>query len=402
MNVIKKYWNDAYRYVLLLIPGNCICAGIIYTIGKLAGWYPKVPWGIVLIFDFSQLLYLFISFCFMYHKKKVTYYSEKDIALIKLFVTISLFIQYNLIMNFFPTTNTWSCSFVFMGIVAFLFDMKLMLFHIIGYTIFITIAHIRHYEYFVPEDPAIRLKLMSFEILIYVLVSIAFLIITYLVERFMIQEQEQEAENIYLMEKQLDYYQSCDMMDREIRKFRHDIKGHFIGMEYLLENKRYDELFDYFKELNDSFAFQEKLYFSGNLIIDSILNYDIPNKCKSHVKRIVTGTLAEVETVSSIDLCTLFSNILSNAIRCANQCSESDEPQLSVRFDYGSNYFSITVVNSVPDGYSISKVQKNSHTLDRNHGYGLSKIRFICEKYDGTFEQTSQNKKMTTTVYLPL
>ena len=192
------------------------------------------------------------------------------------------------------------------------------------------------------------------------------------------------------------------MMDREIRKFRHDIKGHFIGMEYLLENKRYDELFDYFKELNDSFAFQEKLYFSGNLIIDSILNYDIPNKCKSHVKRIVTGTLAEVETVSSIDLCTLFSNILSNAIRCANQCSESDEPQLSVRFDYGSNYFSITVVNSVPDGYSISKVQKNSHTLDRNHGYGLSKIRFICEKYDGTFEQTSQNKKMTTTVYLPL
>lgn len=146
----------------------------------------------------------------------------------------------------------------------------------------------------------------------------------------------------------------------------------------------------------------ERLYFSGNLIIDSILNYDIPNKCKPHVKRIVTGTLTEVETVPSIDLCTLFSNILSNAIRCANQCTESDEPQLSVRFDHGTNYFSITVINSVPDGYSVSKAKRNSHSLDRNHGYGLSKIRFICEKYNGTFEQTNQDNKMTTTVYLPL
>lgn len=402
MNVIKKYWNDAYHYVLLLIPGNCICAGIIYTIGKINGWYPKVPWGVVLLFDFSQLLYLFISFCFMYHKKKVEYYSEKDIALIKLFVTISLFIQYNLIMHLFPTTNTWSCSFVFMGIVAFLFDAKLMLFHIISYTIFIFVAHIFHYKEFIPQDPAICMKLMSFEILIYFLVSIAFFIITYLVERFLVQEQEQEAENIYLMEKQLEYYQSCDLMDREIRKFRHDIKGHFIGMEYLLQNKNYDELTNYFKELNDSFAFQEKLYFSGNLIIDSILNYDIPNKCEPYVKRLVTGSLTDIDTISSIDLCTLFSNMLSNAIRCANLCKDSKDAILSVRFDYGTNYFSITVINSIPDDYSVSKMSENNHSLDRNHGYGLKKIHYICEKYNGTFEQTSHDKKMITTAYLPL
>ena len=402
MNVIKKYWNDAYYYVLLLIPGNCLCAGIIYTIGKFAGWYPKVPWGFVLLFDFSQLVYLFISFCFIYHKKKVTYYSEKDIFLIKLFVTISLFIQYNLIMNLFPTTNTWSCSFVFMGIVAFLFDTKLLLIHIIGYTLFITIAHFLHYEDFVPQDPVIQLKLMSFEILIYVLVSIAMLMITYLVERFMIQEQEQEAENIYLMEKQLEYYQSCDLMDQELRKFRHDIKGHFLGMEYLLENKSYEELNHYFKELNDSFGFQEKLYFSGNIIIDSILNHDIPNRCESHVKPVVSGRLIESKTVSSIDLCTLFSNLLSNAIQCANKCDTCEEPELSVRFECGTTFFSITVINSIPDGYSLTMVRKTSHTLDRNHGYGLGKIRYICEKYDGTFEQTCEDKRMSSTAYLPL
>lgn len=64
MNIIKKYWNDVYRYILLLIPGTCICAGITYTFGKFAGWFPDAPWLFVLLFAFSQLIYLGISFCF--------------------------------------------------------------------------------------------------------------------------------------------------------------------------------------------------------------------------------------------------------------------------------------------------------------------------------------------------
>lgn len=242
MNIIKKYWNDVYRYILLLIPGTCICAGITYTFGKFAGWFPDAPWLFVLLFDFSQLIYLGISFCFIYHKKKITYYSEKDIFLIKLFITISLFIQYNFIMHVFPTTNAWSCSFIFMGIVAFLFDTKLMLTHISGYTLFLVIAHFLHYEQLVPKDSGERIELMMYRTIVYLLTSIAFLFITYFVEKFLMQEKEQESENKYLMEKQLEYYQNCDLMDKELRKFRHDIKGHFLGMNYLLEHESYEEL----------------------------------------------------------------------------------------------------------------------------------------------------------------
>lgn len=39
---------------------------------------------------------------------------------------------------------------------------------------------------------------------------------------------------------------------------------------------------------------------------------------------------------------------------------------------------------------------------DRNHGHGIHKIQEICEKYDGTFEQKTQNNLVTTTVYLPI
>lgn len=402
MSIIKKYLNNVYLYVLLLAPGFCMCAGATYTFGKIAGWYPNSPWFFVLLFDFSQLIYLLISCCFIFRKKRITSYSEKDIFWIKVYLTLSLFIQYNFIMHLFPTLNAWSCSFIFMGIVAFLFDTKLMLTHIAGYTAFLIMAHILHWEELVPKDPSERIDVLLYRSVVYVITSVVFFFITFFVERFLMQEQEQETENVYLMEKQLEYYQNCDMLDKELRKFRHDIKGHFLGMEYLLEHENYEELSTYFKELNDSFRFQKKMYFSGNLIVDSILNYDLPNRCNSHVNRVVYGRLADIVTISSIDLCTLFSNMLSNAINAANECSLEEHPQLSVRFDYGSKFFSITIINSIPAKNTTSKKEEIFYSLDRNHGYGMRKIKDICEKYSGEFEQTRQGNIITTTAYLPL
>lgn len=402
MDVIKKYWNNVYQYILLLTPCACMCAGLIYTFGKFAGWHPDTSWFWVILFDSSQFVYLFISLYFIYHKKKVSYYSEKDIFCIKTFITISLFIQYNFIIHCFPTQDTWSCTFIFMGFVAFLFDMKLMLVHILGYTLFLIIGHILYWEHLVPKASGTELEIMSFRIVVYLLTSLSVVFITFFVQKFLMQQQEEEAENIFLMEKQLEYYQNCDMMDRELRKFRHDIKGHFLGMGYLLEKQNYEELTCYFNDLQDSFAFQERLYFSGNLIIDSIINYDLHNLCASYVQKNVSGVLTDVSTVSSIDLCTIFSNMLSNAIHAVNQCPPQELPQLTISFDYGSQYFSITIVNSISDDYSANRTIKKRNTSDRNHGYGIYKMKNICEKYNGIFHQSIQTKQIITTVYLPL
>jgi len=261
MNVIKKYWNHVYQYILLLTPCACMCAGFTYTIGKIMGWYPESNWFGILLFDSSQIIYLLISLHFIHRKKQVSYYSERDILLIKFFITVSLFIQYNFIIHLFPTTDTWCCTFIFMGFVAFLFDLKLMLVHIAGYTTFLIIGHILYWEDFVSYSADAVISVVSFRMVVYLLTSLSFIFITFFVEKFLLQEQEQEAENIFLMQKQLEYYQNCDMLDKELRKFRHDIKGHFIGMGYLLEHENYEELTCYFNDLKDSFSLPETICF---------------------------------------------------------------------------------------------------------------------------------------------
>lgn len=399
MNEIKKYWNNVYHYILLLTTCACMFAGIYYTVRKIHGFYSYVQWKWVYLFDLTEIIYIFIAIAFIKHKKRVSFYSEKDIFLIKVFITVSLFIQYNFIIHLFPTSDTWSCTFIFMGFVAFLFDMRLMLIHVSCYTIFLIIGHILYWEKLVSE---LTLDLLDFRIVVYILVSLSVIMITFFVERFMLQEHEQEVENMFLMEKQLAYYQSCDMMDKELRKFRHDINGHFIGMSYLMENGNYEELKKYFNELKVSFSFQEKMYFSGNIIIDSILNHDLYNLCEQYVAKNVSGSLTDINTVTAIDVCTVFSNMLSNAINAVNECEPRDNPELSVSFDYGMQFFSITVINTVATSFVKKQVKKTEYKNERNHGYGINKIKCICEKYDGIFEQKIQDGKMVTTVYLPV
>lgn len=99
-----------------------------------------------------------------------------------------------------------------------------------------------------------------------------------------------------------------------------------------------------------------------------------------------------------MDLCTVFSNLLSNAIASANQVEESREPEIIIRFMGGNSYFSITVSNSVME----VDVDKKSKRKDRNHGHGIHNIKETVEKYNGNFEQNIEGDMFISSVYFPI
>lgn len=70
MNVVKKYWENVYPYLILYTPIACICAGIYYTISWVHGVYPDLSPGWVILFDSTHYIYLLISLSFIYRKKK--------------------------------------------------------------------------------------------------------------------------------------------------------------------------------------------------------------------------------------------------------------------------------------------------------------------------------------------
>ena len=398
MNIIRKYWDSVYIYVLLLMPGFCACAGTWWTICKLLGWYEYLDWMQLLMFDFTQVIYFTVAILFISKNRKDHSFIPEHLPEVKGFIVTALFIQYNFIMYLFPSVHVWECTFLFFAIIAFLFDSRLTLLNIIVYFLALLIAHMLRPEAFLPTDGSNVAEVIAWRIMIYWLTAICILVIVYFVERFLMQAQESDEENIHLMEKQLKYYQDIELMDTELRRFRHDIKNHFMCMEYLFRNDKREELDRYFDDLQQAFSFQEKLYVSGNDIIDAILNHEIHSSCKKEVMVTVYGNLPHLITVTPMDLCTVFSNLLSNAITSANRVDVSMNPEIVIRFSKGRTYFSITVSNSMVEEEQNRKKKKK----DRNHGHGIHNIKETVEKYKGSFEQNIEGDVFISSVYFPI
>lgn len=402
MNIMKKYWDSVYVYILLLIPGLCIFAGAFWTIYKALGYYSNLTWLKIGLFDFSQIIYLGIALYFIFRNRKNPNYILNHLIYVKAFILIIVFIQYNNILFLFPSTYVWECTFLFFVSTIFFFDSKMTFINIISYLISLFAFHIFIPEKFLPlEEPDLG-EIIAFRIANLILVAFCVFLIVYFVEKFLIQAQENGEENIYLLEKQLEYYKNAELLDTELRKFRHDIRNHFICLERLFNSGKEEELHIYFRDLQQSFAFQEKAYFSGNEIIDAILNYDLSYHCLEEVKITVYGILPELTSISSMDLCTLFSNMLSNSITSANKCVGMMDSELLIRFQSGNRFFSIAVSNSIDynDRDRIEMEKKNRK--DKNHGFGLHKIKEVLEKYDGRFEQYIEGQILTVKVYLPI
>ena len=398
MNAIKKYWDSVYLYVLLLVPSFCICAGVFWTICKFLGFYPQLSWTKILCFDFSQILYLIIALFFILKNKQNNHFISTHLIHVKCFIVTALFIQYNFILYLFPSTHVWGCAFLFFAIIVFLFDSRLMILNSFAYAISLVTAHILQPEKFLPLEEDNIAEAIAFRTVIFVLTALCIIIIICFVEKFLMQAKESDEENLHLLQKQLEYYKDMDLMDKELRKFRHDIKNHFICMQSLFLNGKTKEAQSYFESLQQSYSFEKKIVFSGNDIVDAILHHELPHHCREDVSITVFGCLPKLDTVSSIDLCTLFSNLLSNAIASANQCINRTDAHITIQFSGGEKYFSIQISNSVLSTDQVTKIQTN----DRNHGHGMHKVNDVLEKYGGKMVRTVEPHTITFTIYLPI
>lgn len=399
MKLKKIYWNTVYFWLLIFAPCASICPGIATTLSKLDGNYANVSWLAVILFDCAQIVYLLLSMYFIHRLRQKSANTSVLFRQIKWYITISLLIQYNFLMHLFITDYVWGCTFLFLILIVFLFDAKMFVINIIAYLFSFVLAHILHTEQHLPGNPEHAFSSLCFRTVVLVLCSIFLVVINYFIEKFMQRAQMENEENQFLMEKQLEYYQNLDIMDKELRRFRHDIQNHFLCMQNLIENGKQSELKQYFQDLLDTNPENDKLYFSGNLIIDAILNYNLAHDCSDNIKPVVYGKLPQVDAISDMDLCTIFSNMLSNAIKGANASTE-ENPDLVIHFQYGDKYFSITIQNS--SAVATDNEGNIWRKKDRNHGHGIQQIEEVIQKYQGVFEQKQENGRFIMQVCLTI
>lgn len=205
-----------------------------------------------------------------------------------------------------------------------------------------------------------------------------------------------------LQESQQNYYETLLEKEEETRRFRHDILNHFMCIQALAE-KEPEHVADYVQNLQEKMIqIQKKCYQTGNTIVDIITNQYI-NQLKEQVENVqveISGKCTEQLGMKQADLCTVYSNLLKNAVEeIARQ--KDGKRYLKVMIFQNPSGLKIEIVNSTEGIMDDSFLLQTKKKDTRNHGIGLKNVKDTVERQKGIFEYNYRENLFWVTVMIP-
>ena len=116
----------------------------------------------------------------------------------------------------------------------------------------------------------------------------------------------------------------------------------------------------------------------------------------------IDGTVDGGLNLKPMDMCSIFANILDNAIEASSAC---EEPYITVSIKRTEKFFVIKTLNSaltkVDTGMLLSSAGYTSKKDTEHHGFGLLNVRRAVEDLGGMLKAESDDKSFALTVMLP-
>lgn len=196
---------------------------------------------------------------------------------------------------------------------------------------------------------------------------------------------------------QYNYYVNIEESHMKVRKLYHDIKNHLTCIKNI-ENEDVD---NYIKGINEELKDFETSFNTGNRILDIILNEKSIDCRKNDIKFLCDINLKKCEFIQMLDVSSIFSNILDNAIEACEKVTH--DRYIKLRGVIVKSYFIITCENS-----KINKLKfKNSKLITSKedkflHGIGIQSIKSSIKKYDGELEVIDGKDNFILNIYIPL
>lgn len=222
------------------------------------------------------------------------------------------------------------------------------------------------------------------------------LLINTLVTRNVHKENEKLAKQF--LENQNEHYQYLEKREYETKKFRHDIKNHLLLLENLLNAQKYEEVEAYLNTINDKVSAFSNQISVNNGIADAILNRFYTEAKQKGITLKVNGHFPMECYITAYDICTVFSNLLSNAIRAE---LETEGREVLVNIKYTDDKVLLTMENDyVNELYEVDGVFKTTKEDSLGHGYGLSNVKECVEQNGGYLTISTENHRFKVMVMM--
>lgn len=172
---------------------------------------------------------------------------------------------------------------------------------------------------------------------------------------------------------------------QETRRIRHDLNGYLLNLKASIQSgntKEAETKIDYILEHNQ--IHKNEASHSGNLVIDSLINYKYSLAQNSGIDMKCHVFVPEQMPYDGADLCIILGNLLDNAMEAVNSLT-TEQRHMDISISQIKNNLSIVVQNPYEGNIRKNHIGQimTSKQDKRIHGIGLDSVQRTVEKYNG-------------------
>lgn len=211
-----------------------------------------------------------------------------------------------------------------------------------------------------------------------------------------LEEKEALKEQIralrHAIELEQAHYRTVEERREELARIRHDFNNHLSAIGRLIAGGEMEDAQQMLARLSEDVASTREMHYCSIPVVNAVLDEKAQICREKGIGLRVTLELPEELAVEPLHLCSIFANLMDNAIRGA-EASGADRPEVTLTAKSGGDYLFIKTANP------CSEHCLQGDTLT-GQGLGLRICNEIAGRYGGAYQSTVEDGVYTALVSL--
>lgn len=212
-------------------------------------------------------------------------------------------------------------------------------------------------------------------------------LIMYFVVQQMSKDNQTKLEYELMKEKEKYSKESMEIIKRsneELREFKHDLKNYLLPLQEAMETMPQSEMAKVWEKINQKIEDVQTLIQTGNSYVDSMINTKI-TLARSEKVDVKCTILSKIEGIDDLEFCTVFGNLMDNAIEAERKVTEKKEIIIFVEEKMG--YLRLEIQNKIEKSVLNENSSLNTTKKDTSsHGIGHKSIKRTMQKVGGALK----------------
>lgn len=212
-------------------------------------------------------------------------------------------------------------------------------------------------------------------------------LIMYFVVQQMSKDNQTKLEYELMKEKEKYSKESMEIIRRsneELREFKHDLKNYLLPLQEAMETMPQSEMAKVWEKINQKIEDVQTLIQTGNSYVDSMINTKI-TLARSEKVDVKCTILSKMEGIDDLEFCSVFGNLMDNAIEAERKVTEKKEIIIFVEEKMG--YLRLEIQNKIEKSVLNENSSLNTTKKDTSsHGIGHKSVKRTMQKVGGALK----------------